>query len=208
MNQQLDKNHDPEMLEEYDFNGGVRGKYAARFAEGANIVVLDPDVAKAPRIQSESITHMTGEQLLNAFQSQAARGSVGASTVRGRGNAGTAKAARAFLRTIDLATFGSGSPAFTASLDHSTDDLRAALPRAARHWGIPPKVLNIFLRNCLYTTYLNAEFGFDRTEDSFELPLDANTALNLKRAAGRGALPPWPGVKHLSPSLSAQFPQA
>jgi len=30
---------------EYDFRGGVRGKYAERFREGANIVVLDPDVA-------------------------------------------------------------------------------------------------------------------------------------------------------------------
>ncbi len=30
---------------EYDFSGGVRGKYAARFREGTNIVVLDPDVA-------------------------------------------------------------------------------------------------------------------------------------------------------------------
>ena len=46
MNQQFDKDEDPEMLEEYDFSGGVRGKYAARFAEGANVVVLDPDVAE------------------------------------------------------------------------------------------------------------------------------------------------------------------
>ena len=30
---------------EYDFSGGVRGKYAQRFREGTNIVVLDPDVA-------------------------------------------------------------------------------------------------------------------------------------------------------------------
>jgi len=34
-----------EMREEYDFAKGVRGKYAKRFAEGKNIVVLDPDVA-------------------------------------------------------------------------------------------------------------------------------------------------------------------
>ena len=34
------------MREEYDFSGGVRGKYAARFAKGANVVVLDPDVAE------------------------------------------------------------------------------------------------------------------------------------------------------------------
>ena len=38
---------EPEMLQEYDFSGGVRGKYAQRYAEGSNIVVLSPDVAEA-----------------------------------------------------------------------------------------------------------------------------------------------------------------
>ena len=38
--------NDPNMLEEYDFCGGVRGKYAKRYAEGANVVVIDPDVAE------------------------------------------------------------------------------------------------------------------------------------------------------------------
>lgn len=36
---------DSDIREEYDFSDGVRGKYAARFAEGSNVVVLDPDVA-------------------------------------------------------------------------------------------------------------------------------------------------------------------
>ncbi len=35
------------MRKEYDFRGGVRGKYAARVREGRNIVVLDADVAAA-----------------------------------------------------------------------------------------------------------------------------------------------------------------
>jgi hypothetical protein len=34
-----------EMRPEYDFAAGVRGKYAARFAEGTNLVLLAPDVA-------------------------------------------------------------------------------------------------------------------------------------------------------------------
>jgi len=34
------------MLPEYAFTGGVRGKYAGRFAKGSNVVVLDPDVAR------------------------------------------------------------------------------------------------------------------------------------------------------------------
>ena len=36
----------PEMRDEYDFSKGVRGKYAGRFAEGTNVIVLDPDVAE------------------------------------------------------------------------------------------------------------------------------------------------------------------
>jgi hypothetical protein len=35
-----------DMRSHYDFGGGVRGKYAARYAEGTNVVVLDPDVAE------------------------------------------------------------------------------------------------------------------------------------------------------------------
>ena len=37
--------NDPDMLEEYDFSDGIKGKYAKRYAEGTNAVVLDPDVA-------------------------------------------------------------------------------------------------------------------------------------------------------------------
>ena len=35
-----------EMLEEYDFSNGVRGKYAQAYKEGVNIVRLDSDVMK------------------------------------------------------------------------------------------------------------------------------------------------------------------
>ena len=34
-----------EMRPEYDFSNGVRGKYAARYALGTNVVLLEPDVA-------------------------------------------------------------------------------------------------------------------------------------------------------------------
>ena len=42
------------MRKEYDFTGGVRGKYAARYRKGTNIVVLAPDVARAYR-NSEAV---------------------------------------------------------------------------------------------------------------------------------------------------------
>ena len=33
------------MRAEYDFSKGVRGKHAAKYANGTNVVVLEPDVA-------------------------------------------------------------------------------------------------------------------------------------------------------------------
>lgn len=35
------------MRSEYDFSQGVRGKYAEQYRSGANVVLLDPDVAEA-----------------------------------------------------------------------------------------------------------------------------------------------------------------
>jgi hypothetical protein len=34
-----------EMRAEYDFSGGLRGKYAKRYAEGTNLILLAPDLA-------------------------------------------------------------------------------------------------------------------------------------------------------------------
>ena len=45
MNQEPEDDKD-EMLPEYDFSGGVRGKYYERYKQGTNIVLLDEDVAK------------------------------------------------------------------------------------------------------------------------------------------------------------------
>jgi len=39
--------NDPEMQPEYDFSRGSRGKYARRHAQGTNVIVLEPDVARA-----------------------------------------------------------------------------------------------------------------------------------------------------------------
>jgi hypothetical protein len=34
-----------ELLPEYDFSRAIRGKHAARYQKGTNVVVLDPDVS-------------------------------------------------------------------------------------------------------------------------------------------------------------------
>lgn len=36
-----------EMQAEYDFSDGVRGKYTDRYRQGTNVVLLDPELAKA-----------------------------------------------------------------------------------------------------------------------------------------------------------------
>ena len=42
------------MRAEYDFSGGVRGKYYKQYTEGTNVVLLEPDVAEIFR-DSESV---------------------------------------------------------------------------------------------------------------------------------------------------------
>jgi len=46
MKKQIEIERDPDMLEDYDFSKGVRGKYVQRFAQGSNVVVLSPDIAE------------------------------------------------------------------------------------------------------------------------------------------------------------------
>ena len=41
------KRRSSEMKAEYDFSNGVRGKYAGRYAQGTNVVLLDPELAAA-----------------------------------------------------------------------------------------------------------------------------------------------------------------
>jgi hypothetical protein len=40
-------NPEPDLRPEYDFSNGVRGKHARRAKSGSNLVLLEPDVAKA-----------------------------------------------------------------------------------------------------------------------------------------------------------------
>ena len=46
MNKAPTQPDDDEMLEEYDFSTGVRGKYAQRYAAGTNVIILDPDLVE------------------------------------------------------------------------------------------------------------------------------------------------------------------
>ncbi len=51
MNQEITNELEDDLRPEYDLSqllkGGVRGKYVERFQAGTNLVLLEPDVAKA-----------------------------------------------------------------------------------------------------------------------------------------------------------------
>jgi len=49
MNPESEATANDEMRPEYDFSGGVRGKYYEAYQQASNIVVLDPDVAEVFR---------------------------------------------------------------------------------------------------------------------------------------------------------------
>ena len=46
MNQEPEATVNDEIRPEYDFSGGVRGKYYEAYMQSSNVVLLDPDVAE------------------------------------------------------------------------------------------------------------------------------------------------------------------
>ena len=46
MNRKANSRPADEMRPEYDFSGGVRGKFYKEYMKGTNVVLLDPDVAE------------------------------------------------------------------------------------------------------------------------------------------------------------------
>lgn len=142
-----------------------------------------------------------------AIRSRVARIAVGPSTLRGKPT-GTTEAARRFLRELPLREFaGCDSGGFCRVLDRATVRLQAALPGGGRSWGVARKLLNIYLRDCVYSAHLRSTYGLGRIERFCELPLDSITAGRLRGSGERG-VPAWPGVGSLTPQVSAQYQEA
>ena len=85
----------------------------------------------------------------------------------------------------------------------ATRRLQACLPRRAASWGLARKLLNIFVRDSLYTSYLAKKYGLIAMERFLEIPLDSITSKRIRKKAPE--LPRWLGVKHLSPDTSAAY---
>ena len=150
---------------------------------------------------------MKGWRFLKAIQHRAARVAVTASPARGQGARGVVAAAREFMGDLHLGRFGtSDQRAYSRQLDAATRRLMVALPRRASTWGLSRKLLNIFLRDCLYTTYLARAYGLPAAERSMEIPLDSITAKRIRSEVRD--LPRWRGVKYLDPATSSAYQSA
>lgn len=92
--------------------------------------------------------------------------------------------------------------AYERWLDDQTDTLLdsvdASVRVSTRPWGTARKALNLFMRGCICDHLLRGAYQLDRVEPAAELPLDGVVATRLRQLAGRGKLPEWPGLKHLT----------
>jgi hypothetical protein len=148
---------------------------------------------------------MMTPELLHSLQARAARIAIGPSSMRGPRSQGVVRAARLYLQHVSLLDFGTADASlFGSVLDRTTDELRRALPKPSRHWGLARKGLNIFLRDCLYTVYLRDAFSLGASEEFFEVPLDSISGKALfEHSAGR--LPRWQTVRGMTPALSRKY---
>ncbi len=147
--------------------------------------------------------------LITAIQVRTARVAVSASATRNQGGPGLVAAARSFLGGIDLQQFGvNNASTFLARLDEATAELRSALPQQTQNWGVARKLLNIFLRDALYTHYLRLHSGLAAAEPFLELPLDSITVGRLRSETPPRTLPRWRGVKNLQDEASALYQAA
>jgi len=132
---------------------------------------------------------------------------MGASAARRQGAPGVVQCARRFASRLKLRDFATRDPgAFERRLNRTTLQLQKRLPKRAASWGLSRKLLNIFIRDCVYVGYLRQAYGLNAIEPFCEIPLDSITAKAIRRNVS--GLPRWPGVKHLSPVISAAYQQA
>jgi hypothetical protein len=148
---------------------------------------------------------MRPNTFIPTVQRKVATSAIGPSTLRGQG-AGVLGASQQFLSKLSLARVPKSSEhRFRCWLDRQTDALLDKLPIDGRPWGAARKAINLFLRDVLYNQYLTRRFAFGQIERWLEIPLDSAVARGLKAHAGPGALPHWPGLKHLDGTVSEEF---
>lgn len=143
---------------------------------------------------------------IDRLQVRTAMLAIGRSTLRSQGAPGMVAEARRFLRNVDLHLFSVGTnKQFMAVLNTQTKLLASQFPDGGRgNWGAARKSLNIFLRDVFYCRPLCEHYKLAVLEPWLEVPLDSNVHAGLLSDAAN-AVTPWPGVKALTPAVSAEL---
>lgn len=160
-------------------------------------------ITNHPPIMGEKHMGSAPKKFLADVQKFIAISAVGVSALRGQG-AGVIDRVRKYLGEMHLSETRllRDEVTFCEWLDDKTNDLVCS---QEVKWGAARKALNLFLRDCLYNRYLSSEYSLDQLESLMEIPLDSVIAGQLKRNAGRGQLPIWPGLKGLKKEDSKRF---
>jgi len=163
-----------------------------------------------PKPRRNSQTQRTAD-LLAQIKYFVVADAIGVTSLRGQPKK-TRETVHKFLKGIDLSRIPGRGPAFMDWLDGQTDRLQRKLlplyPPKSNPWGVARKALNLFLRACLYNHYLRSKYHLEKNETLLEIPLDSVVGRSLvdeAQEAGGRPLPPWPGLKYLTPETSNTY---
>ena len=150
---------------------------------------------------------MTNAQIdfMKLMQDFVAVGALGGNALRNQ-EPGVVTTIQAHLATLPLRDVPSTSAeSYELWLDSRTEEILSGLRVEVRPWGTVRKALNLFMRACICDFYLRGQYALERVEPLAEMPLDGVVAIALKREAGRGRLPVWPGLKRLTSDAHRRF---
>lgn len=119
---------------------------------------------------------------------------IGPSAMRKQGPAGILRVIRDYLAHIQLSVLSTRpvtNKMYRRFLDRHTRGIIRRLPRGSRYWGTSRKALNLFMRDCLYNTYLSKKYRLARLEHLLEVPLDGIVGKRLYQEDTSGTVPRW-----------------
>lgn len=154
--------------------------------------------------------HITpvNQELISLMKRRVARLAADGATLRNQGAAGVVQAARAYLMRLDLSEYAGAGEGIIYRLDEDTRVMCESFPPGAQSWGGARKVLNLFLRDCLYNAYLSEAYGLHVVRQRLEVPVDSQVAAGLIASTHGLSLPAWPGLKRLSPAQHQRYQEA
>jgi len=151
---------------------------------------------------------MSNREFLSVVQEFMALQAVTVSTVRGLRRRGKAlKNIREYLERLPLERLvRRDGQDYAHWLDVHTRRIQKKLGGRKEQWGVARKAMNLFMRQCLYNTYLSRKFRLARFQKQMEIPLDNRVARKLRADAGKkNKKLKWKNLKALDRKTSQEF---